>query len=89
MIHVQRQNAGWKLVAGSKFNRRLTASYTEIALTGPAAALGPVVGTLANCSGGVTPWHTVLSCEENYPDYNAAKGHRWSALRIWPRRPTR
>ncbi len=26
----------------------------------------------------MTPWHTALSCEENYPDYNAeADGYRW------------
>lgn len=27
------------------------------------------IGTLANCSGGLTPWGTILTCEENYDQF--------------------
>lgn len=43
--------------------------------TGPAAGAEEVggttefIGTLANCGGGVTPWNTILTCEENFQDY--------------------
>lgn len=83
VVHVQRDGDKWQLVAGSKYHRRVTAAYPEIALTGPAAgALKSAVGSLANCSGGRTPWFTALSCEENYPDFNGTDPkdffYRWS-----------
>jgi len=68
---VIRKDGRWQLAGDRRLNRRHDAR-TEFLLTGPAATVdgGPrVVGTFANCSGGVTPWGTVLSCEENFQDY--------------------
>jgi uncharacterized protein len=71
----------WRSVKDDALNRRLTAK-TEMQLTGPAKDIdgGPVaIGTLANCSGGMTPWGTALSCEENFQDYPVAapEGYGW------------
>ncbi len=71
MIRVRKEGDAWSFVEDEEYNRRIDAN-TPMDLTGPAAGseavLGAneVIGTLANCSGGVTPWNTVLSCEENY-----------------------
>jgi uncharacterized protein len=55
-----------------KYNRRITVS-TEFEVTGPAAADARVgkkaIGTFGNCAGGVTPWGTILSGEENFQGY--------------------
>ncbi len=94
VIHVQRQardglgdRGAWKHLPGSKFTRRFTGLYPKIELSGPVAQRVPqATGTLANCSGGRTPWHTVLSCEENFQDYNGAQGEgeygglRWAEV---------
>ncbi|MEU7766996.1 PhoX family phosphatase [Nocardia sp. NPDC049190] len=82
VVEVHGESGSGKLVpAFGKYNRRITAT-TEFTLTGPAAGSDfvktsadpsgtKVLGTFANCSGGLTPWGTVLSGEENFNAYFA------------------
>lgn len=76
---VQDQDGRWQVVPGSRYARRFTGN-TPMILMGPAighpwlrTAADPtgrqVLGTLANCSAGRTPWGTVLSGEENFHQY--------------------
>ncbi|GAA1555107.1 PhoX family phosphatase [Kribbella lupini] len=62
---------------GSRYNRRITAT-TKFDVSGPAAAdarVGKVAyGTFGNCAGGVTPWGTILSGEENFNGYFDVSG---------------
>jgi secreted PhoX family phosphatase len=63
------EGGNWLVVRGSGLNRRFTADSLAIA-DGPAlAGESNVGGTLGNCSGCLTPWQTILTCEENYQDY--------------------
>ena len=74
VVRVKREGDAWRFVEGDAMNRRIDAT-TPMDLTGPAAGSDrmkgatEVIGTLANCGGGVTPWNTVLTCEENFQDY--------------------
>ncbi|MDC0231276.1 DUF839 domain-containing protein [Aureispira] len=60
----------WEIIGNDKHNRRITAN-TEIPFDWdvPIAGSTSAIGTFANCSGGVTPWGTILTCEENYDMY--------------------
>ncbi|BDS12625.1 PhoX family protein [Aureispira anguillae] len=57
----------WQVVPNDEHNRRLTAK-TEIPFDWDEPILGSTtaIGTFANCAGGITPWGTILTCEENY-----------------------
>ena len=79
VVEIKREGARWEPVLGSRYTRRITAE-TPMELTGPAAgsprlatsadpAGRHVLGMINNCSGGVTPWGTWLSGEENIHYY--------------------
>ena len=82
IVEIRRDEGGaWRIVTDSSYNRRLTGT-TPMTVTGPAAGnerlqttIDPtgteVSGTLNNCAGGVTPWGTIVSGEENFQQYFA------------------
>ena len=76
IVEIVRAGGSWRTVRDSPYNRRISARSTMTALSGPAAghprmatradvAGRRVIGTHSNCAGGVTPWGTVLTAEEN------------------------
>lgn len=98
VVHLRKVDGLWTVVADSDYGRRFDAR-TPIALSGPVAGTAvvggatEVIGTLGNCSGGMTPWMTGLSCEENYQDYygedsvneqNPAQGWQADAANVQP-----
>ncbi|PJZ70722.1 hypothetical protein CH373_07285 [Leptospira perolatii] len=70
VTHLRKVNGIWKLDPDSKFGRRIH-GRTPIRFAGPASGSEALdgktetYGTFGNCSGGITLWDTVLSCEEN------------------------
>ncbi|QZY30481.1 PhoX family protein [Nocardioides coralli] len=83
-----RKRGSWvrRVPGRSPLNRRLH-TQSDFRLVGPAAGherlqtsadpTGRMVkGTLNNCAGGLTPWGTVLSGEENFNQYFHASGAR-------------
>lgn len=64
------KNKKWTVVPNSSYNTRLSGE-TKIPFANNQKVAGKsyAIGTFANCSGGITPWNTILTCEENYQDY--------------------
>ena len=76
VVEIARDGASWRVVRDSPYNRRFSARSTVTRVSGPAAGHPRmatradvsgtrIIGTYGNCAGGVTPWGTVLTAEEN------------------------
>jgi uncharacterized protein len=79
LLEVRLDSGEWRPQAGSPHARRITGS-SPAGISGPARGHDllrthadprgtTVLGTLANCAGGRTPWGTYLTAEENLDDY--------------------
>jgi uncharacterized protein len=80
VVEIARQDGVWKPVLDSGYNRRISPLTTAMTVDGPAAGNdrlktrddpsgNDILGTLNNCAGGLTPWGTYLTAEENFHGY--------------------
>lgn len=70
IVRIRQVNGKWQVVENDPRNRRIT-GQTPIKFNwdSPVAGANMAIGTLGNCSGGITPWNTFLTCEENYDNF--------------------
>jgi len=70
LLHLVKVDGKYKHLLNSPYNRRLDA-FTKIPFSNGEKIKGEsvAIGTFANCAGGVTPWKTVLTAEENYQNF--------------------
>jgi secreted PhoX family phosphatase len=96
VIEIKKVGGKWIVLKDSPYNRRITAYQTRMRISGPAAgharlktAADPtgnyVIGTLNNCTGGKTPWGTVLFAEENFNSYFGGDPERTPEARNYKR----
>ncbi|MCP4456881.1 MAG: DUF839 domain-containing protein [Cytophagales bacterium] len=90
ILKVRQERGKWKPVFNDPINNRLTAA-SKIPFEWPELVAGyrSATGTLSNCAGGITPWGTILTCEENfsnfYGDYNYETQERTPSRLNWER----
>jgi len=85
VIEIEKDRKGrWQRVRFSPYNRRISPLKSVLDISGPAAGhermkttYDPkgrhVIGTVNNCAGGITPWGTLLTAEENFNGYFCGK----------------
>lgn len=67
IVRIKEEKGVWKVVKNDPYNRRITAKTPiKINWDKPIKGATTVIGTNSNCSGGITPWKTFITCEENY-----------------------
>ena len=70
IMRVKREKGKWKIERDNDFNKRITAKTTiPFNWHEPIYHSTTAMGTVFNCAGGVTPWGTILTCEENYDSF--------------------
>ncbi len=69
-IKIKKEDNNWMFVENDAQNKRVT-GHTKIPFNWDAPVGGREFGngTLGNCSGGLTPWGNILTCEENYDGF--------------------
>lgn len=96
VLEIARRGDTWRVVEDSPYHRRITARSTPMRVSGPAAghdrmktsadpAGTRIIGTLNNCAGGVTPWGTVLTAEENLHNYFTGDATKGPEAAAWKR----
>ncbi|WP_343486433.1 alkaline phosphatase PhoX [Allomuricauda sp. d1] len=70
IVRVKQTDGKWKAVKNDPHNRRITAkTLMKFNWDNPINGASTAIGTNSNCSGGITPWKTFLTCEENYDSF--------------------